>query len=214
MDAIAKLRVLIVDDDLFVRVSLADYLSTAPDITLAGACRDGAEAVEVATRTPTPDVVLMDIQMPVMDGVESTRLIVERAPACKVVALTSLGDDESVARMLAAGALGYVLKNTRPGALVDAVRAAHQGLMIVPSETVGRWAARGVPQTGPTLTERERQVLDLLADGLNNREIGQAMFLSRSTIKNQVSALMVKFGVRSRTHMVARAHELGLLSRP
>jgi len=212
VEAEPRIRVLVVDDDLFVRESLSDYLATAPEVELVGVCHNGAEAVAAVNTAPPPDVVLMDIRMPITDGIHATRLIAESAPSVKVVALTSFGDDESIASMLAAGAVGYLLKNTRPSALVDAVRVAHRGLMIVPAAAVGRWAAGRASQTEVQLSEREMQVLDLLADGLSNRQISQAMFLSTSTIKNEVAVLMDKFGVRSRTHVVARAHELGLLT--
>lgn len=207
----APIRVMVVDDDLYVRESLSDYLAAAPDMVLVGACANGAEAL-ARVQERMPDVVLMDIQMPVMDGVRATRELARGAPAVRVVALTSFGDDEAVAEMLDAGAAGFLLKSTRPHALVDAIRAAHDGLTVVPPDTVRRWSGSHRRVDGPELSERERQVLALLASGLNNRQIGQAMFLSASTVKNHLSDLMQKLDVPTRTGVVSRAHELGLLT--
>lgn len=210
--AAAPIRVLVVDDDLFVREHLPKYLAATSDLVLLGTCTNGAEAVARVREEP-PDVVLMDIQMPVMDGIRATREIARLAPTVRVLALTSFGDDDSVADMLSAGATGFLLKSTRAAVLADAIRAAHGGLSVMPPDTVRRWGGRRPPSGGPALSERERQVLDLLAAGLNNRQIGQEMFLSTSTVKGHLSELMQKLDARSRTGVVARAHELGLLSR-
>lgn len=205
------IRVVVVDDDLFVRDHLAAFIEATPDMQLVATCASGAEAVTVAQSQP-PDVILMDIQMPGMDGIHATRVIKDLVPAVRVVALTSFGDDDAVADMIDAGAAGFLLKSTKLATLMDAIRAAHGGLTVIPPETVLRWRSPRRGPTPPLLSERERQVLDLLATGLSNREIGQAMFLSPSTVKKHLRALMQEFGVTTRTGVVARAHELGLLS--
>ncbi|MGC3995179.1 MAG: response regulator transcription factor [Propionicimonas sp.] len=201
-----------VDDDLFVREHLRDYLAASTDLVLVATCSSGAEAVEMVRRNP-PDVVLMDIQMPIMDGIQATAAIGAIAPAVKVVALTSFGDDDAVAEMLNAGAAGFLIKNTKPQALIQAIKAAHNGLTVYPADPIRRWGQSRRRPVAPVLTERERQVLDLLAAGLNNRQIGQAMFVSASTVKNHLSDLMDKLDAPSRIGVVARAHELGLLTR-
>jgi DNA-binding NarL/FixJ family response regulator len=207
-----RILTMIVDDDMYVRESLSDYLASADDLAVLGSCANGAEAIARIQEVP-PDVVLMDIQMPVMDGIQATREISRLAPTVRVLALTSFGDDTAVADMLAAGAAGFLLKSTRAHALVDAIRAAHRGFTIVPPDTARRWGSARRTPVGPALSERERHVLDLVAAGLNNRQIGQALFLSASTVKNHVSDLMRTLNAPSRTGVVARAHELGLLPR-
>lgn len=208
------IRVMIVDDDLFVRDHLADFLASAPDFALVGTCADGVQAVALAGRE-SPDVVLMDVQMPVMGGIEATREISRVDPSVRIIALTSFADDTAVAEMLDAGAAGFLLKSTKAHVLLDAIRAANHGLTVVPPDTVRRWGSSALPRpVGPTLTERERQVLDLLAEGLNNRQIAQAMFLSTSTVKTHLRELMRKLDTPSRIGVVRRADDLGLLADP
>lgn len=206
-----RITVLIVDDDLYVRESLSDFLATASDIRVLDTCANGAVAV-ARVREYVPDVVPMDIHMPIMDGAEATRLIMQIDPAVRVLALSSFGDDEAVADMLDSGAAGFLIKTTSPHVLVDAIRSAHNGLTIVPSETLRRWTPGTSRRPAIALTERELRVLHLLADGLNNRQIGAAMFLSGSTVKSHLSDLMRKLDARTRTGVVSRAHELGLLT--
>lgn len=206
----ATITVLIVDDDLYVRESLSDYLAAAADLQLVGACPDGAAAV-AAVRVHLPDVVLMDIYMPGMAGPAATRAILHDAPATRVLALTSFDDDEAVADMFTSGACGFLLKSTRPRALADAIRAAHAGLSLIPPDTILRWSNTRAKPVGPALTERERQALTGLGQGLTNRDIARTMFVSPSTVKALVSSLMRKLDAPTRTGVVARAHALGLL---
>ncbi len=207
------IRVLIVDDDLFVREHLRDYLASAEGFEVVGWCGDGAAALS-AMSDQAVDVVLMDIRMPVMDGIEATRVISERHPGTRVLALTSFGDDDSIANMFHSGACGFLLKNTRPQGLIEAVRAAHQGLSVIPPDLLHRWAnARRRPEA-PALTEREVEVLNLLSQGLNNRQIGQEIYLSASTVKAVLSSLMHKFGTGSRVGVLSKAHVLGLIPAP
>lgn len=206
------IKVLIVDDDLFVRQSLADYLASAPDMRLIAACSDGLEAAASAIEQ-SPDVVLMDIHLPLLDGIEATARIHRINPAIRILALTSFDDDHMIAGMLSAGAVGYLLKSTRPLILLEAVRAAHLGLTMVPHEVLQRWAPVSTSPPDIVLSERERQVLDLLGVGLNNRQIAQAMFLSASTVKKHLRDLMHRLDAPNRTMVIARAHALGLLAR-
>jgi len=206
----ACIRVLVVDDDLMVRQTLADYLAIAGDVELIGSCADGAEAVEAVTQD-LPDVVLMDIRMPVMDGVAATREILRIAPQVRVVALTTFDADEAIAAIFDCGGAGFLLKNTRPAALVEAVRAAHSGLAVIPPTLISRWTPGRVAVDRPSLAPREREVLGAVAQGLTNREIAARLFISPSTVKVHLAALMRKLGADNRTALTARAHELGLL---
>lgn len=204
------IRVLLVDDDSVVRETVSGYLRNAADLRLVGCASSGAEAVP-AVRESAPDVILMDVRMPDTDGIEATREIVGRAPGTRVVALTSFEDDDAIADMLAAGAVGYVIKTDRPEVIVQAVRTAHLGLTVIPSNTAGRWAGDHVrlPAT-PELTERERVVLHLVGAGLANRQIADRMHLSTSSVKGVVATLLSRFAVRNRAQLVGRAHELGV----
>lgn len=214
MPTSSQIRVLVVDDDPIVQKSLSDYLASDPGITLVGVCSDGAEAVE-AVRSHHPDVVLMDIRMPVVDGIEATRLITLASPDTRVLALSCLGDDDSINAMFAAGACGFLLKATLKGALGDAIRAANSDLAssttLVPTAALGRWKVRPSRRAGPSLTERERQVLGALGDGDSNLEIALQLFLSESAVKAVITSLMRKLDASSRTRVIARAHELGML---
>lgn len=209
-DSPPTITVAIADDDLFVRDHLTDYLATTPDLELIAACAHGEQLV-AQLQQRVPDVVLMDIQMPVMDGIQATRIITETAPSVRVIALTSFGDDSAVAAMLEAGAAGFLLKSTKPEALFEAIRAAYQGLTVISPTTARRWSSSHHRPEAPVLTSREQQLLTLLAQGLTNKQIGQALFVSASTAKQGVHDLMGKLEVSSRTAVVARAHQLGLL---
>lgn len=201
-----SIRLAIADDDLFVRDHLSDYVAASPDIELVATCATGHEVI-LLLQQRTIDVVLMDIQMPVMDGPAATRQITASYPSVRVIALTSFGDDASATEMLAAGAAGFLLKSTRPAVLFEAIKTVHHGLAVLPTETVHHWSSLQSRSQGPVLDERERQILDLIAQGLSNSQIGRALFVSTSTVKQQLHDLMAKFRVTSRTALVARAHE-------
>lgn len=212
-DTPSPIRVLVVDDDLLAREALCAYVGAADDLLLIGACADGAEAVE-AVQASAPDVVLMDIRMPVLDGPAATQAIVQFAPDVRVLAMTTFDDDEAIARVFAAGGCGFLLKSTRPAALAAAIRAAHSGVVVMPEDAMRRWTSSRSKPAGPPLTDRERQVLAGLGRGLTNREIAKEMFTSASTVKTHLASLMRKLDAPTRTRVVSRAHELGLLSGP
>lgn len=207
------IRVILVDDHAVVRTGLATFLATCADIELVGEARNGEQALLVCEET-VPDVVLMDLVMPGMDGLEATRRIRQRYPTVQVVALTSFRDDDLVQGVLNAGAIGYLLKDVSASALADAVRAAHAGRSVLASEAaqVLIRATRKDDSAAPDFTARERDVLALMVEGLSNAEIASDLVLSTATVKFHVSNILAKLGVRSRTEAVALTLQEDLLS--
>ncbi len=212
-------RVLVVDDQELVREGIASLLGIQPGITVIGAVADGRQAVEAAV-AQHPDVILMDVRMPVMDGVTAVRELAGRAPACRVIMLTTFDDDAYVAQALGAGAIGYLLKNLPSAELAAAVRLAHAGVAQLDAAVARRLAA-GAPDApaaqgpGPAvLTGRETEVLRLIATGATNREIAGRLFLSEGTVKNHISRVLSRLGLRDRTHAAIYARDHGLLGQP
>ena len=214
------IRVAIVDDQALMRDGFTMILDAQPDIDVVGDAENGRLGVELCLRT-RPDVVLMDIRMPVLDGIEATRLITSN-DACdtKVLVLTTFDLDDYVYGALRVGASGYMLKDTPAKDLVAAVRIIAQGdALLSPSVTrrlIEEFARRAEPEAvGATLpddlTEREREALELLAHGLSNREIATEMFIGEATAKTHVSRLLTKLGVRDRVQAVVVAYETGLV---
>ncbi|MBU1880142.1 MAG: response regulator transcription factor [Chloroflexi bacterium] len=213
------IRILLVDDQKLMREGIRILLEMEPDLVVVGEAGDGQAAL-AAYEDLQPDVVLMDIRMPGMDGVEATWRLRERWPGGRVVILTTFDDDEYVFEGLRAGALGYLLKDVSGQELAEAVRTvAGGGALIEPSvaRKVLAEFARLIPPSRPPeqglpepLSEREREVLRLLAQGLSNREIGQRLGLAEGTVKNYVSNILDKLGVRDRTQAAVRARELGM----
>ena len=189
-----------------MRRGLAAFLKAFDDLDLAGEAAQGEEAVRRCAEVQ-PDVVLMDLEMPVMDGVAATRAIRERFPAVRVLALTSFRDEELVHRALQAGAIGYLLKNVSAEDLATAIRAAHAGRPTLAPEATQALvhAATQPPVPGQDLTPREREVLALLVQGLSNTAIAARLVVSPSTAKAHVSSILAKLGVTSRTEAVALA---------
>ncbi|MCB0070635.1 MAG: response regulator transcription factor [Caldilineaceae bacterium] len=216
----AKLNVLLVDDQRLMRDGLRTLLELEPDMTVAGEAADGEEAL-ARFRETRPDVVLMDVRMPGMDGVEATRRLRAMDPAAKVIILTTFDDDEYVFEGLRAGAVGYLLKALSGEELADAIRTvAAGGALIDPAVTrkvVSEFARLAPPARSidaglaEPLSEREKEVLGLVARGLSNREIADTLFLAEGTVKNYVTTILQKIGVRDRTQAALRARELGLL---
>ncbi|NLE77647.1 MAG: response regulator transcription factor [Chloroflexi bacterium] len=197
---------MIVDDHAVVRSGLGAFLMAYDDLELVGEARDGQEALHQC-QLKCPDVILMDLLMPVMDGVEATRAIRASCPEVQVIALTSFVENERVQAALRAGAIGYLLKNTSAAELVNAIRSAAAGKPSLAPEAAQALmrAAAAPPPPGFDLTDRERDVLQLMVEGLNNAEIADRLVVSRSTVKFHVSNVLSKLGVTSRTEAVALA---------
>jgi NarL family two-component system response regulator LiaR len=193
-----------------VRRGLQAFLDTFADLELVGQAADGEQAVN-ACRDLAPDVVLMDLVMPRQDGIVATRIIRRECPETQVIALTSFTSDDLVRKALRAGAVSYLLKNVSPAQLAQAIRDAHAGRPVVSAEAAQALARRpDSPPPGADLTQREREVLGLLAEGLTNRQIGLRLSISEATTKAHVSNIIAKLGVSSRTEAVALAMRLGL----
>jgi two-component system, NarL family, response regulator LiaR len=201
-----RIRVLIVDDHAVVRSGLAAFLMAFDDLELVGQAASGQEAVYLCPQLQ-PDVVLMDLMMPNMDGATATRFIRQQCPHVQVIALTSFREDELVQAVLQAGAIAYLLKNVDADELAGAIRAAHTGRLTLAPEValaLVRITAQP-PAPGHDLTARERQVLALMVKGLSNAEIAERLIVSRSTIKFFVSSILAKLHVDSRVEAVALA---------
>lgn len=207
------IRVLLVDDHAMVRRGLGAFLSVYPDLQLVGEAESGAEALEQCARL-NPDVILMDLMMPEMDGATATAAVRRQFPEVKVIALTSFRDDELVQRVIQAGAIGYLLKNVSGIDLAQAIRAAHAGRPTLAPEAAQALinAATRPAALGHDLTARERDVLAQMVKGLNNTEIAERLIVSQSTIKGHVSNILAKLGVTSRTEAVALAVEHKLVA--
>lgn len=206
-------RIAIVDDHAMVRSGLAAFLSVADDLELVGEAENGQQALRLCAEE-RPDVVLMDLVMPGMDGVQTTRAIRERFPEIRVIALTSFPEDRLVQDVLEAGALSYLLKNVGADELARAIRAAREGRSTLAPEAarVLIQRATSAPAPGHDLSPREREVLALMVHGLSNPEIADRLVVGRSTIKFHVSSILGKLGVQSRTEAVALAVQHRLVS--
>lgn len=201
-----RIRVLVVDDHPMVRRGLATFLKVFGDLELAGEAAHGKAAIQLCAELH-PDVVLMDMVMPDMDGATATRHIRSRSQTIQVLALTSFKDEGLVQSALQAGAIGYLLKDVSAEELAQAIRAAHAGRTTLSPEAAQALvrAASKPPAPGIDLTERERAVLALMVDGLNNTQIAAKLTVSPSTIKSHVSNILTKLGVASRTEAVTLA---------
>ncbi|MEU7876229.1 response regulator transcription factor [Dactylosporangium sp. NPDC049140] len=203
-------RVLVVDDQQLVRDGIASLLSIQPGIEVVGTAAGGEEALARAADL-APDVVLMDVRMPGLDGVEATRALRRDHPACRVVMLTTFDDDQYVALALRAGADGYLLKDLGAAELADAVRLVHRGVAQLDPAVAHRLAAARPAEDPAELTGRELEILRLVATGATNREIAGRMFLSEGTVKNHVSRILTRLGLRDRTQAAVYARDRGLL---
>jgi NarL family two-component system response regulator LiaR len=200
-----KIRIMLVDDHAVVRSGLGAFLSVNPDLELVGEAENGEQAVARANILK-PDVILMDLMMPVMDGVAATAAIKKQNPGVQVVALTSFQEDELVQNALKAGAIGYLMKNVSARELAAAIRAAKDGKMTLSPEAAQALVhASQQAQETETLTEREREVLKLMVEGLNNAEIAERLVVSLSTVKYHISNILMKLGVDNRVAAVTMA---------
>lgn len=201
------IRVLIVDDHHLVRAGLQTLLGDVDGVEVVGEAADGREALDVAVRT-SPDVVLMDLSMPVLDGDAATAQLLDTLPATKVIALTSFSDRDRVNAALAAGAIGYLLKDCQPDELLAAIRAAAQGHAPLDPRVAAALLPAREPPPHEQLSAREREVLELAATGMANKQIGRALGISESTVKVHLGNIFRRIGVTDRTSaaMWAREH--------
>jgi DNA-binding NarL/FixJ family response regulator len=213
-----RVRVLLVDDDDLMRAGLKSVLSSDETIEVVGEAGDGRVALS-QIRDLRPDLVLMDIRMPELDGISATREVLAAEPSVKVVVLTTFEQDDYIFEALSAGASGFLLKRTKPEELIAAIHTVAAGdSLLSPSVTrrvIDRMAAQPSPVVSSRrlddLTPREREVLELLARGLSNREIAEALFIEESTVKTHVKRILMKLGLRDRVQAVILAYEMGVI---
>lgn len=226
--AVAPVGVLVVDDQQIIREGIATILSFQAGITIVGTAANGQEAVERAVELE-PAVVLMDVRMPVMDGVEATRQLRSRLPECRVLMLTTFDDDEYIIEALRAGAKGYLLKDIPGEELAQAIRSVHSGLYqldpavasrvianlgsppVSANRTISSTPSTATPGRRVELTERELEILRLIARGATNREIASHLVITEGTVKNHISNIFNRLGLRDRTQAAIYARENSLL---
>ncbi|MFJ3416127.1 response regulator [Streptomyces sp. NPDC086082] len=212
------LRVVVADDQVLVRTGFRMIIDARDDLEVVGEASDGREAVRL-TRDLVPDVVLMDVRMPVVDGIEATRQITESSSGSRVLVLTTWDVDAHVVAALRAGASGFLLKDIRPGELVDAIRLTARGDALLAPAVLSRVLdrfLRTTPDSAPlpslrNLSGREREVLTLIGQALSNAEIADRLSLSEATVKNHVTAVLRKLGLRDRVQAVVAAYDHGLV---
>ena len=212
------IRVVLADDQALFRAGIRMVIESQPDLEVVGEASDGREAIAVVRRT-APDVVLMDIRMPVMDGLTATAELLQDADAPRIVMLTTFDLDEAAARAIRQGASGFLLKDADPEFLLAAIRTVHAGSAVIAASATRELFAQTtvapapIPKTYRSLTEREREIFALAARGLSNAEIAAREFLSEATVKTHISRILTKLALRDRVQLVVFAFEHGLGSR-
>ncbi|BAY29064.1 two-component response regulator NarL subfamily protein [Nostoc carneum NIES-2107] len=206
MSQSATIRVLLVDDHAIVRQGLAAMIENEPDMTVVGQAGNGQEAI-ACYRQLQPDITLMDLRMPHMSGVDATIAICAEFTHARIIVLTTYDGDEDIYRALRAGAKGYLLKDAEPEALLNAIHIVHSGQQYIPSEVAAKLVQR---MNNPELSDREREVIHLMVDGLSNHDIGVALNITESTVKFHVNRILSKLGVSDRTQAVVTALKRGL----
>ncbi len=215
-----RIKILLVDDQPLFREGLRTVLSLHSDFEVVGEAGNGSEAIRLS-RSLLPSVVLMDLQMPILDGVSATRRLHEEQPSCRVIVLTTFDDDEMVFDGLRAGAMGYLLKDVPSEKLAEAIRAAARGESFLQPSVAAKVVAEFARLSGRTaavmesliepLSERELEILRLIARGTSNREIASGLFIAEGTVKNHVTNILAKLGVRDRTQAAIKAKDIGLV---
>ena len=217
----SEIKILLADDHNVLRQGMAQVLSAQPDMHVVAQAENGRLAVQLANEHK-PDVILMDVRMPVLDGVAATRLLTQRHPTIRVIMLTTFDDDDYVFDGLRAGAVGYLLKDVPSAKLVEAIRAAARGESFLQPSVAAKVVAEfsrmsGAKTADPQedlvepLSERELEILRVLATGASNREIAAALFITEGTVKNHITNILGKLGVRDRTQAALKAKEMGLI---
>ncbi|MFC5000843.1 response regulator [Dactylosporangium cerinum] len=207
------LRIVVVDDHPVMRAGVVALLAAEPGLEIAAEAANGREAVELVERE-RPDVALIDLQMPVLDGVQATAAIVAAGTGTRVLILTTYETDADIERAVEAGAIGYLLKDTTREQLVDAIRAAARGETVLAPRVAQRLIARMRQPAPVVLTAREADVLTAAADGLSNPDIGRRLVIAEATVKTHMLRIFAKLDVSDRTHAVVVALERGLITRP
>jgi DNA-binding NarL/FixJ family response regulator len=215
------IRVLLVDDQALFREGLETLLSVHKDIRVVGHASNGQEAVEVAAKVQ-PDVILMDVRMPVLDGVRATNMLKETQPECKVIVLTTFDDDDYIFDALRTGAVGYLLKDVASSRLVEAIRATARGESILEPSVAAKVIAeftrvsslvpsKQMEKLVEPLSDRELEILGLIVRGASNKEIASQLYIAEGTVKNHITHILGKLGVRDRTQAALKARELDLI---
>ncbi|MFI0410158.1 response regulator [Actinomadura sp. 3N508] len=208
-----KLRIIVVDDHTVMRAGVVALLASEPTIDIVGEAGDGHEAVELVERL-RPDVALLDLRMPVLDGVAATERIAARGTGTRVLVLTTYDTDADIEHAIEAGAIGYLLKDTTRDQLVDAIHAAARGETVLAPRVAEKLVARMRRPAPVTLTAREIDVLNAVADGLSNADIGRRLVIAEATVKTHLLRVFAKLDVSDRTHAVIVALDRGLITRP
>jgi len=221
MDTSPDVRVLVVDDQQLIRDGIASMLDVQEGVSVVGTAKNGQDAIEQAA-TLTPDIILMDIHMPVMDGIAATEILRQQLSDCQVVMLTTFDDEAYIIRSLQAGACGYLLKDIPVSDLAQAIKLAHAGVYQLAPEIAGKLVnkvkvgnhPKKSENSGFELTKRELEVLGLIATGATNREIAKQLFVSEGTVKNHVSNILSRLGLRDRIQAAIFAIEHNLVHQP